>query len=180
MLGTLMSDKYGKAGFGAFLLGAGLHLALYQEMANVDPSNVDGGGKFRGPLESSYGRPTTGTIATTALYYAAFAEKTWPQMLADRAAKIRHGVSTECIPGINGGAICHDYAWLKDEISPENNQAKSVQRDKDGKAPAIDEMNAAYQTYAAAKAKELTDSLNGPGAITTDWKALVASPIKVA
>jgi hypothetical protein len=194
MLGTLMDEKYAKLGLGVFLLGAGLHLALYQEMANVDPSNTASSGSFLGPLESSYGRPNSGTIAATAAQYATFAEGVWPQLLADRAAKIHEAEGTLCAFGDTTGASCRYYAWFRDDLDPgseylpgqvpsDANQVNTVVEaptDKKGNNPGRDALMQEYRAYGAQKAQELTDSLSDPPSIVASWRQLVTTPIKVS
>lgn len=194
MLGTLMGDKYAKPGFGAFLLGAGLHLSLYQEMANVDPSNKASGRGYRSPLESSYGRPDTGTVAVTAKRYAEFAEKVWPQLLADRAAKITQSEGTRCAFGDTTGGSCRNYAWFRDDLDPGSqylpgslptasnrvNEVPTAESDKNGNNPGRDQLIQDYKAYAADQAQTLTDSLNDPAAIAKSWRQLMTTPIKVS
>lgn len=118
MLGTLMQDRYAKPGLGVFLFGASLHLALYQEMANVDPSNRDGSGEFRSPLESSYGLPGTGTVAATASKYAEFVDKVWPLLVKDRSAKIQLKKKRVATQTSTLGAAFESYGWFRDDLSP--------------------------------------------------------------
>ncbi|XP_078620853.1 uncharacterized protein LOC144887474 [Branchiostoma floridae x Branchiostoma japonicum] len=81
VIGTLMEDRYAKIGLVNFLLLAGLRLALYQEMANVDPNNRDP--KFN-PAKSHYATPEKGVLAEYARKYADHAEKYWAEVLIDR------------------------------------------------------------------------------------------------
>ena len=179
MLGTIMADQYAKLGLGIFVLGAGLHLTLFQEMANVDPSNKGADGKFRSPLESSYGRPQSGTIASTAAYYSDFAEKFWPQVLADRRNKIHQWDEVKCIPAGGNGSICHRYSAFKDDLTGDQTVVTS-DADKHGNSPARDQLIRDYQAYVDKRVAELTKSLNNPPEITGNWRKLVATPIKVS
>jgi len=196
MVGILMADNYAKAGFSVFLLGAGLHLALFQEMANVDPSNKGSDGVFRSPLDSSYGRPGTGTVATNAMQYAAFAENIWPQVRADRKAKVHHGVSQESTYVDSTGASTTYYAWFRDDVSPGDrwlpgsgltkkdaymvNEYVEARKDKHGKNPNRDKLIRDCEAYAEQKAQELTTKLSDPAAIAATWRQLVTAPIKVS
>lgn len=194
MLGTLMADKYAKPGFSAFLLGAGLHLVLYQEMANVDPSNRASSGEFRGPLESSYGRPGNGTIALSAARYAGFAEKIWPQILADRAGKIYRKEGIRCAAGDISGGSCRSYVWFRDNLEPGDayvpgtwpskdnrvNEIIQTREDKDGNSPQRDQLIKRYDAYVKRKLEELTRSLSDPAAIAASWRQLVTTPIRVS
>src|SRR5262249_2032989 len=88
MIGTLMDPAYAQESFPVFLLGAGLQLAVYQEMSVVDPVR-NAQGKWPSPLESSYGKPSTGTVALTAQRFATHARQTWAKMLQGRGDAIQ-------------------------------------------------------------------------------------------
>jgi hypothetical protein len=194
MLGILMAENHKKAGFGVFLLGAALHLALFQEMANIDPGNKGRDGVFRSPLESSYGRPGTGTVAINAVQYAEFAGKIWPQIRADREAKIHQNEGNLVLFVTDCGSSVGYYAWYRDDLSPGDeslpdfrltakdkkvNEVVLAEADKHGNNPAQTQLIQHYQTYTAQKVQELTTSLNNPDAIISAWRQLATTPIKV-
>ena len=198
MLGTLMTDTYGQLGFGAFLIGAGLHLALCQEMANVDDM-VDSSGAFPKPRESSYGRPQNGTVALNAIYYAGFANKTWPLIMQARAAKIKNlekkiAVYVDLSTPTNIAPpswITNNYAYFSDDLNltgskrlPNNGdfviEYEIADAAKDGSNPIRDRITQDYTTYIGARWVDLTNDFNDPIGIATDWLGLVDNPIKVA
>lgn len=195
MLGTLMSDKYAQQGFSVFLIGAGLHLSLYQEMANVDPTQLSPG-VFPTPLESSYGLPKTGTVASTAQVYSKFVVDTWPKIQLDRQAKIKPGEKSittyrETPPGCAPAWDTHNYVYFSDDVNlgalrlPNNGdfviEYEISDKNKDGsyKGPEHVKVNQDYQTYCAQKAAELINTLNNPGVIAQNWQKLAETPIQV-
>lgn len=174
MLGTLMSPKYEKVGFSVFLLGASLHLALYQEMANVDPRNKGPDGRFRSPLDSSYGRPQSGTIASTAKQYADFAKRVWNNIIDARKAKIWRRAGYVSVPGAAWGG---HYAWFRDDLRPGNLRLPgggTVNGFQPGDAAGLDQE---YNAYVAEQLKALSTSLDDPAGIMAAWEQLVATPI---
>jgi hypothetical protein len=193
MLGTLMEEKYAKLGFGVFLIGAGLHLALYQEIANIDPSNQDSTGKFKSPLASSYGLPQTGTVAITAIQYAKFAERIWPQIKEARAAKITFGERVLCAFGDRTGTSCVNYAFYRDALNLgslylpgqaliEANRVNKwvlAHGNKDGTNPARDLLMKDYESYKARKLSEFSNSFKNPLEIAAKWRQLAETPIKL-
>jgi hypothetical protein len=95
-------------GFQAFLIAAGEHLAVLQEMALVDPDNCDDSGAYRKPTQSSYGLPQTGSVALTAQEYADFADQQWSAIKAQRAT---HNVFQFTDPLFYPAAYNHDETY---------------------------------------------------------------------
>lgn len=191
MLGTLMSDKYAKLGFSVFLIAASLQLALFQEMAVVDPGNLERDGTPRSPLLSSYGRPETGTVAKAAAKYADFAEKLWPKIVADRRAKVHLLAQTLCAPGDTCGGSCHHYAWYVDDLVPgaaklpttwntKVVEYRQADGDKHGNNPNKELIANNFEVYKTQKVEELRKSLGVPEKIVEVWRQLVKAPLKPA
>ncbi|WP_434729053.1 hypothetical protein [Pseudomonas soli] len=190
MLGTLMNERYAKLGFGVFLIAAGVQLALFQEMAFVDPNGLGRDGTLRSPLQSSYGQPKTGTVARAAKMYAEFAAELWPRIIKDREAKISHDVRNMCAPGDTGGTSCHRYGWLDDELErsvllPCTWKTKVTlyrvcDGDKSGKNPNLDFMNERFANYPVERVEALRKSLGVPETIIEQWRSLIETPVRPA
>lgn len=190
MLGTLMSDKYAKLGFSVFLIAASLQLALFQEMAVVDPGNLGRDGTVRDPLLSSYGRPDDGTVAQAALKYADFAEKLWPKIIADRRAKVHQHEQTLCALGDTSGGSCRNFVWYVDDLEvgevplPASWKTKVMEcrqasRDKEGNNPNKDLLLQHFEAYKTLKESELRNSLGVPEVIVSTWRQLAKTPLKL-
>lgn len=178
MLGTLMSPEYSKAGFQVFMLGAAIRLAVFQEMAVVDPDNKDASGKFRNALQSSYGRPREGTIAKTAVDYVNFAKPTWDQIIADRKSVIRIEYDRHCFP-FDHGVMCRGIEILKDG-NKEICRIEGQERDKRGRSHTRDQIEAEHRKYEPQAVAELTNSLQNPDSIIDNWRKLIDTPIKLS
>ncbi|XP_078620978.1 uncharacterized protein LOC144887563 isoform X2 [Branchiostoma floridae x Branchiostoma japonicum] len=103
VIGTLMQESYAKIGLTSFLLLAGLRLALYQEMANVDPENEDP--DFNPARSPRYATPRVGLVAQYAEKYAEHVEEWWPRVLEDRRKAVVAGsavTSTGVAVSLNG------------------------------------------------------------------------------
>ena len=179
MLGTLQNEKYKLSAFPVFLLGAGLHLAILQEMANVDPGND--AADFN-PLESSYGQPKTGSVARYAKQYADFADTTWPLIRSQREGHISY--QTEIKP------IFRHHTWygfFVDDLEGDTKHAytKYIQEyDKNGNAHYTaghgpDDVKAAMKTYTAARVKDLDNSLPERASVVTGWRKLIEQPLNL-
>jgi len=186
MLGTLMDEQYQKASFGVFLLGASLQLSLFQEMANVDPSNTSGTGSFRSPLESSYGQPNSGTVAKTASNYVDYAKKVWLAMQQDRRNAVTFESGGKCAPFDQTGSSCRYYLWYIDSLGDNDKRlpdgtkvtdylmippSKESQKDKE------DQFKQQYNDYIESKVQDLSDSLSAPNDIIASWQQLIKQPI---
>ncbi|XP_028394200.1 uncharacterized protein LOC114518409 [Dendronephthya gigantea] len=77
MIAVLQQNLFAESALAVFIVGAGVHLSLLQELAYVDP-NVDD------PHQSSYIK----TIQKYALDYADHADKTWQSVKTSRKALI--------------------------------------------------------------------------------------------
>ncbi|XP_066270669.1 uncharacterized protein [Branchiostoma lanceolatum] len=98
VIGTLMQENYAKIGLSCFLLLAGLRIALYQEMAVVDPENKSP--DLNPALSPRYATPHTGVVAMYAREYAQHVEQWWPQVIDDRENAIVFYESYMLSPGL--------------------------------------------------------------------------------
>ncbi len=180
MLGTLMDEKYQLACFPVFLLGAGMHLSILQEIANVDPTNRD---ENFNPLKSSYGVPKTGSVAKYAKQYADHADAVWEKIREKRKSRVVYGAEHHVV-------FRHHYfiGYYADEaIDPDKhlNRIKyEYTNDKDGKyipvpgSSKADVMKAmaAYQEQVLA---ELEKSLPDRKKVVDGWRKLIDNPLNM-
>ncbi|XP_033095692.1 uncharacterized protein LOC117100209 [Anneissia japonica] len=73
MVAVLQEDAYAEPGLGVFVIGAGMHLTLLQELALVDPNVSD-------PTESSYAV----SVQKYAKEYVAFVDRTYDSIVKKR------------------------------------------------------------------------------------------------
>ncbi|MGV3597453.1 MAG: hypothetical protein ACO1PI_06245 [Bacteroidota bacterium] len=185
MLGSLQQDQIAKAGFGVFLLGASLQLAIFQEMANIDPYNGDEKNGWKSPLQSSYGMPKTGSVSKMAKNYAEFASKTWVKILDDRKAQAKAEKFTKRLQPVKHnkyGTLLNVHYWVRvnDNGAATIVEKKIGQDEKDGKNPRYDAFcNNELVNYRNQKAAELSDKMENPAATIANWLALVEKPILV-
>jgi hypothetical protein len=112
MIGTLQQPSYAAAALPVFMVAAGEHLAILQEMAVIDPDNQAAGGNYR-PAASSptYATPVTGSIAVAAALYAGYAATQWQSIQSTRQAQISSAyidTSQQWLATItDGGTTCY-------------------------------------------------------------------------
>ena len=178
MIGTLMDPSYAKESFPVFLLGAGLQLAVYQEMSAVDPVR-NAQGKWKSPLESSYGTPHTGTVALTAQQFAAHARQTWAKMLQERGDAIQLVHWTYTWSNLYGGGGSErrvkysDGDRLIEEIVLNNKDEKDNEADDAA-------INGRCQAYKSKKLAEFVQEYKEPETVYTEWEKLITRPITLA
>jgi hypothetical protein len=177
MLGTLQQKDYKLVGFPVFLVGAGLHLAILQEMANVDPGNK---APDFDPLKSSYGMPQTGAVARLAKRYADFADATWPQIVEDRKSHISY--KTRAQPVFRH--YTHFGYYVDDLIDDtRRGEIEFVQEnDKNGNSHYTsghgpDDVKRGMESYIAARVKEMEDGLPERAVIVSSWRSLIDMPL---
>ncbi|KAI8497848.1 hypothetical protein Bbelb_245000 [Branchiostoma belcheri] len=154
VIGTLMQDAYAKVGLTSFLLLAGLRLALYQEMANVDPENKDP--NFHPAKSPRYGKPRTGLVATYAKTYADHAEKLWGVILKERQDLI------SVTPLGKGGARVDDKLGTGTFLEEKHRSVDLVS-----------------QGYWAEQKGELEVKFGNPEEIIANWRHLINVPINI-
>lgn len=185
MLGFLQLKEHANAGFTVFLLGASLQLAIYQELANVDPMNGSDDKGWRSPLESSYGKPKTGTVAKTATGYITFAQETYKNILKAREESITAEKYSELVPENKQFSKFITWKRVYYVRINDNGVATTVikeigQDNKDGKNPIYDTFVAKdLVNYRQTKVNELIKDMNNPLDVIADWQQLVETPIKV-
>ncbi|HZS47527.1 MAG TPA: insecticidal delta-endotoxin Cry8Ea1 family protein [Blastocatellia bacterium] len=181
MLGTLQSKQYSVAGFGVFLLGASLQLALFQEMANVTTQTDEKTGKWLKPTETSYGKPKTGTVALAAKQFADYAQGVWPKVVEARVKDIKvvtYEANRRRVPGND----VYWELWGAIEDQGEKNLPRKIDKgaNKDGSYPTKQNLETDKSNYVEQKKRELTDSYSDPNSIIAEWRKLIDQPILLA
>ncbi|MFI5138322.1 MAG: hypothetical protein ACHQIM_10895 [Sphingobacteriales bacterium] len=187
MLGALQDAKLAHAGFGAFMLGAALQIGLSQEMAFVDPGNYDDKlKKWKSPLESSYGKPVTGTVAKTAKKYAAYATQTWADIIEKRKGQVKAVKFHKQVVIGWDARIGNHYktvymANLTDMGVPTAIEAEIGQDEKDGKNNNFDVFGKNnLPGYRTQKVTELIEEMADPMATINDWLKLIDHPVTLS
>lgn len=179
MLGTLQDKQYSLAGFGVFLLGASLQLALFQEMANV-VDQTDREGHWLKPSQTSYGLPGSGTVAATATNFANYAEKTWPEVTKKRIEGINwytYEANKYVIPGSGGDIYWELWGAIRDHDKTVLHRQIEKSADKHGNYPSLDQLKNDVPPYVGRVKDDLTRSYSDPSSIIQGWRKLVGQPI---
>jgi hypothetical protein len=178
MLGTLQLERNEQAGFAVFLLGASLQLALFQEMANVAPQKKDG--KWLKPLETSYGKPQTGTVAVTAQKFATYADRVWPKVIESRIKNIR-AVEYEANKHVVSGDVYWElHGKIDDNGTPMWNRQMNKNNEKDGSNPTRTQLNNDVASYKQQVTSKLIGTYSDPTTIANKWRELIKTPMRVA
>eukprot|EP00058_Branchiostoma_floridae_P006931 XP_002592419.1 hypothetical protein BRAFLDRAFT_67285 [Branchiostoma floridae] len=154
VIGTLMQENYAKIGLSCFLLLAGLRIALYQEMAVVDPENKS---PDLNPARSPrYGTPHTGVVAMYAREYAQHVEQWWPRVIDDRENAIVFYESYTLSPGSLG---------------------KKTSLFADKATGMKDQQEGLYSEYMMAAIEKLSSRFCNPVGTVLNWKRLIKTPV---
>ncbi|XP_078579075.1 uncharacterized protein LOC144863603 [Branchiostoma floridae x Branchiostoma japonicum] len=154
VIGTLMQENYAKIGLSCFLLLAGLRIALYQEMAVVDPENKS---PDLNPARSPrYGTPHTGVVAMYAREYAQHVEQWWPRVIDDRENAIVFYESYTLSPGMLGKKT----SLFADKATGMKDQSEGL-----------------YSEYMMAAIEKLSSRFCNPVGTVLNWKRLIKTPV---
>ena len=165
---TLMLPDYAKPGLPIFLIVAGVHLALFQEQALVDPKQPD-------PAQSSYAK----TVKLNAQIYADHAVKTFNDVLDDRrnAVEIKYDPLVIQDPGSPSVDTKARYRWF-DTVANKLGSLHEQYMDKDKKSHSgREEAEADRQNYLTGVLAQLTNTLDTPLDTAGQWRKLIAKPI---
>lgn len=120
MIGTLQQPSYAVAALPVFMVAAGEHLAILQEMAVIDPDNHDAAGNYRPPADSpTYATPVTGSIAVAAAMYATYAATQWQSIQSARQAQISSAyidTSQQWLATITDGGATYYLDMMQDVL----------------------------------------------------------------
>ncbi|CAH1251682.1 Hypp9122 [Branchiostoma lanceolatum] len=155
VIGAMMQDRIARTGLPCFLLLAGLRLALYQEMAVVDPENKSP--DLNPALSPRYATPHTGVVAMYAREYAQHARKVWAEVVEDRKKKIV--LHTSHFWGI---PFLGQQHWFDDAATGEAGVKCTLDT---------------FKEYEDAEVEKLGKRFCFPDDIAANWEKLVDMPI---
>jgi len=166
MVAVLQEPRYAEIGLGAFVIGAGIHLTLLQEMALVDP-NADK------PIDSSY----AASVKDYARSYAKFAKETYDSIWEKRCKMIggvrvrKNNIGIWIYSWHDGyrsddGGGAWSYHFLKDWYESFRNESEGKQTAEKARFDYVQNLESAFS-------KQLHD----PKGVASWWLKLVANPI---
>ncbi len=166
LIGVLKNKAFAKAGICTFMIVAGMHLAILQELAFVDPN--------ASPADSHWVR----SIKDYAKDQAKFAKDTTEAIIKDRLAMIKS------ISSSNADKFHQtmDYYEWKDELTGESEGYADYHTgfkgssDPDAKA----KRDRSFANHKAEVEKQLIQKMNDPEATANEWLELVNKPLPQA
>jgi len=165
---TLMQTNHAKPGFEVFLLAAGMHMALMQEQALLDPGESD-------PHKSSYAK----SVSLSAQEYHDHAIRTFDEILRLRAEAVQIRDVSQKVCVSHSCNTTYLYRWhdtVTGAEGPTYQTYTSLSKEThDGQK----ESEADRQRYNANVASQLTASLCSPRDIAATWLKLKDRPIPI-
>ena len=184
MLGLLQNEKFQLAGLAPYILGITLRIAIYQEMATVDPVKKDG--RFVSPLESSYGEPKIGTVALKALEAADYVSKVWPKVKQDRWNAVKIKQSKFCNTSVNprtgvATTSCQYMGEIYDSVTDQHYGGQYLNDcDKDGNCSYPNSLKILCAQKQQEAVDDLTRKMDDPDSIIAKWRQLIDKPLNIA
>ena len=184
MLGLLQNEKFQLAGLAPYILGITLRIAIYQEMATVDPVKKDG--RFVSPLESSYGEPKIGTVALKALEAADYVSKVWPKVKQDRWNAVKIKQSKFCNTSVNprtgvATTSCQYMGEVYDSVTDQHYGGQYLNDcDKDGNCSYPNSLKILCAQKQQEAVDDLTRKMDDPDSIIAKWRQLIDKPLNIA
>ena len=181
VIGILQEKSYAEAGLSVFMIAAGMHLAVLQELAYVDPHASD-------PQKSSYVQ----SIKSYAQQYADYAIKTYNSVEEKRIAYVHEtspaivaypldpSTPPPWVPFSPGTVTRLTYSWV-DEYSKEGLQYNT--NVIGGKWTPLSEgeikeqLSKAMQEHIGKVKAKLTKDLYDPKGTAAKWRELVEQPL---
>lgn len=166
LVGVLMEDRYAEPGITVFMIGAGMHLSILQELALIDPDASS-------PTESHYAKSVQDYAGTK---YAPHAKLTTENILKTRENKIQPKNDTYAPPG---GTVFYNSYWFEDSLTGYRSQDWMNIVDMKGSSnpDASKQRNEAMANYKKEKHNQLVDDMEDPIATADEWLKLVDHPI---
>lgn len=165
LVGVLMEDRYAEPGITVFMIGAGMHLAILQELALIDPDAAS-------PTESHYAK----SVRDYAKKYAGHAKPTTENILQTRANKIQ--AKGDIYVPSPGWLVQYRY-WFEDSLT--GYRSPTWYNDVDIKGSynpdAEKQRDEALANYKKEKHSQLVKDMEDPLATTDEWLKLVDQPI---
>ena len=165
---TLMEERYAKPGVAVFTIAAGVHLALMQEQALVDPQQMD-------PEKSSYAT----SVKLNAQTYAYHLTKTYDEIADDRqkAVVMRYDPMVDQDPGSPFINMKDRYRWY-DTIDNKSGDLHEEYVDKTKKRHSgKEEAEADRQNYLRGIMSQLDYDLGAPKDLAAQYLKLTNKPI---
>lgn len=159
---TLMLPRYAKAGLTVFMVAAGVHLALFQEQALVDPNQTD-------PENSSFAT----TVKINAKIYHDHVIKTYNEIVDTRKKQVSvvYDPFVDCVG--NSCVSQQRYYW---EDAYSNERSGYFAASKDG-PPAEQRARTDCDAHIEKVVNQLKSDLGDPIATAEQWLKLVSNPI---
>lgn len=160
---TLMENRYAKSGISVFMVASGVHLALMQEQALVDPRQPD-------PGKSSYAI----SVKLNAQTYADHLGKTFDALVNDR----KNLVDIAYDPLVFDNPPPKDRYRFHDKLTNTWGNIHEQYMDKDKKNhTGQEEAEADRQNYLPGVINKLTTDLGDPRNTANQWLKLTTKPI---
>jgi len=166
VIGPLREDRFSKPGICAFMIGAGMHLAIIQELAYIDPKSD--------PMSSAY----IDVLKSWAKDYGDFADTTTDAILSDRLEMI--SVKSETYFDHGSGYFFNDY-WCYDSFDQTSLERHwwytDDKGDRHGDLQAADHAREDLQDHWHAVRADLLEEMSDPYAVADDWLKLIDDPL---
>ncbi|WP_250476042.1 hypothetical protein [Caballeronia sp. GAFFF1] len=159
---------YPEASFSVFLVGAGVHMALLQELALTDAQPAS-------PLESAYVRILRGRADE----YVRHVREVWPRIVQKRRDAFSFNVERTLVTvGWNpDGPLPPDtyyYVSWADATTGQSNRRGASESER---GRVCDEMHAEMAARQQAAVEKLANDLGAPETIATNWERLRQNPL---
>lgn len=168
---TLMEPRYAKPGISVFMIAAGVHLALIQEQALVDPAQLIAS-------KSSFAT----SVKLNAQDYANHLTSTYNKVLTDRLNKIK--IKDNPLDDPSNPSSINTYSVLKhryyyhDEITGKKGRYREDYTDKDkNKHYGREEAEADRNNYIPGVKRQFHDDLSKPLDLSKTWQKLTEKPL---
>ena len=174
MIAVLQENAFAESALAVFIIAAGIHFSLLQELATVDP-------KVQDPHESSY----IVTIKGYGPNYADHAEKTWGTIEKARKAQVTE-VAIESHPIPFPGKPPTDFHWTSEwsdnftgEIFSDATDFISGMWTNGTNEDLKNRANDARTSYINSTIDALQKDMNDPSYAADTWRKLVNQPLPV-
>ena len=163
LLGVLTDARFAKAGLCVFMIGAGMHFAVLQELAFVDP-------KVGSPSNSHYAN----SIRDYAEKYANHAKSTFEAIVSARLGAVQPRDSYEYIDGVR-----YYFHSFTDHFSGYRSQTWIMYCDTKGchDTNAEGNRNGAMAKYKEDTRNDLVQKMGDPVATANEWLKLKTQPL---
>ena len=165
LVAVLMQDRYAEAGITVFMIGAGMHLSILQELALVDPGAAS-------PTESPYAK----SVKEFAKKYADYAKQTTEKILQARANKIQAQNDRYVPPGPTQFQYFYSFEdFLTGYVS--KTWINIVDIKGSSNPDAAEQRDAAMANYKKEKHDQLVKDMSDPVDTANEWLKLIDQPI---